>query len=83
MRNFSLLVHFEERIREVGFSSGSEKEGNVSSLLDAIVKVFADVLPAENPMHQLILQIRNEDWMENVWMQSFWIQRERFQISLL
>ena len=56
-----VLVHFEERIREVGFSSGSGKEGNVSSLFDAIVKVFADVLPTENPMHQLILQIRNED----------------------
>ena len=46
----------------MAFSSGSGKEGDVSSLLDAIAKVFADVLPAENPMHQLILQIKNEDW---------------------
>ena len=57
-----VLVCFEERKREVAFSSGSEKEGDVSSLLDAIAKVFADVLPAENPTHQLILQIKNEDW---------------------
>ena len=31
--------------------SVSEKEGDISLLLYAVAKVFADVLPAENRMH--------------------------------
>lgn len=57
-----VLVCFGERRREVTFSSGGGKEGDISSLLDAVAKVFADVLPAEDPTHQLILQKKNEDW---------------------
>ena len=56
-----VLVCLRER-REVTFSSGGGKEGDISSLLDAVAKVFADVLPAEDPTHQLILQKKNEDW---------------------
>lgn len=56
-----VLVYFGER-REVTFFGGSGKEGDIVPLLDAVVQVFADVLPSENPTQQLILQTKNEDW---------------------
>jgi len=58
-----VLVCFGERRREVTFSSGGGKEGDISSLLDAVAKVFADV-PAEDPMHQLS-PTEKEMWVLN------------------
>lgn len=61
-----VLVHLGKR-REVTFFVCSGSEGDVVPLLDAVGKVFSDVLPLDNLTYNLSSRPRTRTETESLW----------------